>query len=291
VRRAKPLPLIIAAAVMAAAIGVRWNAAIATSYAAPSTSKAEPARPAPHAERVTRRGGRRPTERRGPRHRPGHRGSRRQHRPLNVLVSEGAHDSTAALVTAGATSLAALAAVFAFVVAWLTVHDNRRTERKRREDDSLTARERLTYEYVGRLEDLALTDHKAVMASFLRGGFRPPGMRDADWQAAKAEGPVAAGLAAWEYLSSSESVEDRRAVLQIVAFPNMLETIAGMYNHGLLDYGIVKTRIENQATTFWKQAEWWIEALQRQYDDETLKDLRVMIDDLPKQVKPSPYQA
>jgi hypothetical protein len=102
-----------------------------------------------------------------------------------VLVSEGAHDSTAALVTAGATSLAALAAVFAFVVAWLTVHDNRRTERKRREDDSLTAQERLTYEYVGRLEDLALTDHKAVMASFLRGGFRPPGMRDADWQAAK----------------------------------------------------------------------------------------------------------
>jgi hypothetical protein len=255
------------------------SAAMALGYAGGT----ERAMPHAHMRRMAHRGPQGPGRARG-RH-----GRRQRRPPLSVQVS--VPDSVTTVVTAGATALAAIAAVLAFFVAWKTFKGSQRTERKRREDDSVKARERLTYEYVGRLEDLALTEHKAVMASFLRGGFKPPGMPGSDWKAAESQGPEAAGLAAWRYLRDAKSVDDRKAVLQIVAFPNMLETLAGLYNHGLLDYGIVKTRVENQASTFWKQAKWWIRELEDQYTDETLKDLRVMIDDLPRQQKPSPYKA
>ena len=207
-----------------------------------------------------------------------HRVARRSRRRAPARVVRVSEDSTATWVTAVATGVAAFAAILAFAVAVLTIVDNRRT-----------TKERITYESVERLEDLELISHQAVMSSFLRGGFQPPSVPDASWANMTEPERIAVGPAMWQHLSSSSSVEDRKTVLQILAFPNMLETLAGMYNHGLLDYGVVKTRVENQAISFWTRAEWWIEAVREHDGERIFKDLEVMMEDLATRERPQPY--
>lgn len=155
-----------------------------------------------------------------------------------------------------------------------------------------TARERLTYDSGARFEATDLIESKAIMSSFLRGGMQPPTVSDAAWAAMTDDERLATGPGMWLHLTSSSDPGDRETVFHILAFPNMLESYAGMYNHSLLDAGIVKTRVWHEATSFWELGKWWIDAVRSQGDDETIfKDLQTMLEDLAKQSRPKPYEA
>lgn len=208
-----------------------------------------------------------------------------------TTITSGNHESTtAAWITAIATGIGALSAALALVGAAVTIFENRRAVHEQFAHASHTARQRLTYESVARFEDLGLIENQAVMSSFLRGGFQPPSISDAIWETMDRDARLAAAPNTWQHLRDSSSVEDRKTVLQILAFPNMLEGLAGMYNHGLLDYGIVKTRIEAEANNFWDRAKWWIDELRLQYEDNKIfRDMEVMISDLATRERPSPY--
>ena len=188
---------------------------------------------------------------------------------------QAADSNTAEWITAGATLLAALAAVVALGGAWRTLKDNRDLDRRR-----------VTHESVARLEAPELIESKAVMSSFLRGGLRPDDTLVATWtkmsQQRRREH-------SWKHLSQSAMLEDRRTVAQIAAYPNMLEGVAGMYNRGLLDERIVKTRVELEARNFWRQANWWLDAV-KSGDEEVFEEIDAMLEHLEKVVHPKPYE-
>lgn len=156
------------------------------------------------------------------------------------------------------------------------------------------ARQRLTYEVVGRLEDLDLIEHKALMSSFLRGGLRPPNVPEPVWATMGEQARLDSRADAWEQISNSSALEDREKVLRIVAFPNMLEAIAGMYNQRLIDRSVVKTRVAGEAQDFWQRAGWWIDELRAQYTDyegdKLFVDLQIMLRGLPKRTRPRQYK-
>jgi hypothetical protein len=174
----------------------------------------------------------------------------------------------AAIVTALAAILTALAAACALLGAVYTIKDNRRT-----------ARQRVTHESVARLAAPELIESKAVLSSFLRGGLQPPNIPNVTWATMDEQGRRDA---MWEHLSDASSIEDRRTVLRILAFPNMLEGLACMYNHGLLDRMIVKTRVEDEATNFWYLTKGWVAKLRLDGESKVYEDLEAMIDDLAK---------
>jgi hypothetical protein len=165
-------------------------------------------------------------------------------------------------ITAGATVVAALAAIVALRGAWRTIRDNRDIDRRR-----------VTHESVARLESPELIESKAVMSSFLRGGLRPGEISAPAWTKMNQERRRAQS---WRHLSQSAQLEDRRTVAQIAAYPNMLEGVAGMYNRGLLDERIVKTRVEIEARNFWRQAGWWLKAV-KSGDNEIFEEIDEML--------------
>lgn len=199
--------------------------------------------------------------------------------------------TTAERETASATKAAAIISFVALVGALIGILENRRR-----------ARQRLTYEWVERIGDLELVEHQAVMSSFLRGGMRPPRLSLEAWDALDEQARLATRVSTWQQLSGSSAVEDRKTVLQILAFPNMLEALAGMYNQKLLDRGIVKTHVESQATAFWSRADWWIKELRPKADlnantevetnkadpkaDKIYRDLEKMIKSLAERKRP-----
>jgi hypothetical protein len=79
-------------------------------------------------------------------------------------------------------------------------------------------------------------------------------------------------------------------VLRIVAFPNMLEAIAGMYNQRLIDGSVVKTRVAGEAQDFLQRAGWWIDMLRAQYKpyegDNIFVDLQIMLRSLDEGTRP-----
>jgi len=174
--------------------------------------------------------------------------------------------------------ITAVSAVVALLGALVAILDNRRT-----------ARQRLAYEYVARLEDPELIAHQATMSSFLRGGLQPPGISDEHWatldQAARRD---TAGDT-WRRLVESPNVEDRERLLRILVYPNMLEGLAGMYNHGLLDRAIIKTHVESEARDFWQAAGWWLDEVRSEPESNTFRDIEVMMEDLAKRKRPAWY--
>ncbi len=156
------------------------------------------------------------------------------------------------------------------------------------------ARQRLTYEVVGRLEDLALMEHRALTSSFLRGGLRPPKVPEPVWATMGEQERLESRADVWEQISNSSAVEDRETVLRIVAFPNMLEAIAGMYNQRLINHRVVKTRVAGEAQDFWQRAGWWIDMLRAQYKgyegDNIFVDLEIMLRRLDEGARPRQYK-
>jgi hypothetical protein len=216
-----------------------------------------------------------PQGRRGPR---GRRGPQGPPGPQGAEVIREAHSSTspewiAAIATAVAAVVAVVAVLFGYRAARGTIEEGRNL-----------ARQRVTYESVARLEDPELLESKAVLASFLHGGLRPLPIDDATWEAMAKEKRIAA---TWKHLSESASPGDRRTVFQILAFPNILESIASMYNRELLDRGIVKTAVEWMAADFWKRAASWIDELQAA-DAKTFTDLDAMVHRLAVEERSTP---
>jgi hypothetical protein len=202
-------------------------------------------------------------------------GSRHHEGPEHREASTPAA-SSAETETAEATKDAAIISALAFLAALIGIFENWRRARQRR-----------TYEWVDRIGDLQLVEHQAVMASFLRGGMRPPKVSDLEWAKMKAQADVKAREATWRHLGLSSSVEDRRTVVQILAFPNTLEALAGMYNQRLLNRGIVKVHVEGQARSFWDRANWWVLQLRTEAgSDYPLKDLDKMLENLQKRKRP-----
>ncbi len=204
-------------------------------------------------------------------------------------------------MTAIATTLGALVALIGVPFAlWRYRGDRRaaraqlageaRAARERLAKEATVARERLTFESIARLEDLGI-EYQAMMASFLRGGLRPPGVQEADWDELNEPARLATRMDTWKHLNGSPAFEDRETLLQILAYPNLLEGIASMYNHGLLDPGIVKTRIEARADSFWTLGEWWVKEIRLLYKNDALYvDLEAMLKTLKEQKRPSPYE-
>ena len=174
--------------------------------------------------------------------------------------------------------ITAIAALVALVGATVTILDNRRT-----------ARQRITYEYIARLEDPSLIEIQAMMSSFLRAGIRPSGIPPELWATMDGSARQDAAKVMWRELRESSDLRDRQTVLEIVAYPNMLEGLAAMYNSGLLDRRIVKTHVESEAKDFCEVAEWWLEELRPDPHDNTFRDLEVMISDLAKRKRPRWY--
>jgi hypothetical protein len=218
--------------------------------------------------------------------------SRKDGAPSHVGSSPDAKSpTTAEQETASATRAAAIISFVALVGALIGIFENRRR-----------ARQRLTYEWVERMEDLELIEHQAVMSSFLRGGMRPPRLPAETWNAMDEQARLATRVSTWQQVSESSAIADRKTVLQIVAFPNMLEALAGMYNQRLLNRGIVKTHVESQATAFWSRAGWWIDELRPKADpitntgrdtnkadepaDKIYRDLEKMIKSLAERKRP-----
>ena len=76
-----------------------------------------------------------------------------------------------------------------------------------------------------------------------------------------------------------EGSKDRTMVLRILAYPNMLEALASMYNDGLVDRRIVKRQVETDARSFWGAAGWWIQQIRSEFGSSTFKEIEVMIND------------
>ena len=201
---------------------------------------------------------------------PGDWSTNAQHGGGNGTGTSAPTPSNAERETAEATKDAAIISALALALALIGIFGNR-----------FQARQRLTYDWVERIGDLQLIESKAVMASFLRGGLPPPGMSDADWAAKGGQADVKQREEIWKALSTSSFRDDRRTVLQILALPNMLEALAGMYNQHLLSPGIVKAHVGGQADWFWTQAKWWVAQLETEDPkghpfeeiDKMLKDL------------------
>jgi hypothetical protein len=174
--------------------------------------------------------------------------------------------------------ITAAAAVAALLGAAYTISDNRRV-----------ARHRITHEAVARLEAPELIESRAVMSCFLRGGLRPPSISQAAWTTMDEDARLEAAPLMWEHLKRSSALEDRRTVVQIMAFPNMLEGLAGMFNDGLLDTMIVKTAVEAEADNFWARASWWLEEI-RSPNSNVFDDLKLMIEKLDEVERPRPLQ-
>jgi uncharacterized protein (UPF0335 family) len=98
-------------------------------------------------------------------------------------------------------------------------------------------------------------------------------MPDIQWQTVAQEKRTAA---AWQHLDKSSSPEDRKVRLHILAFPNMLERLAGMYNDGLLDDAILKVYVESEANGFLSQAASWLTEMRKQNKDY-LTDIDTMV--------------
>ena len=134
-----------------------------------------------------------------------------------------------------------------------------------------------------------LIEHQATMSSFLRGGLQPPSISDERWASmdSAARGDTASDM--WRYLSQSPHTDDRKMLLQILVYPNMLEGLAGMYNHGLLDRAIIKTHVESEARDFWEAAGWWLDKMRSEPESNTFRDIEVMMEDLAKRERPTWY--
>ncbi|HUB72467.1 MAG TPA: hypothetical protein VL979_00345 [Solirubrobacteraceae bacterium] len=171
------------------------------------------------------------------------------------------------------------AALVALAGAYVTIRDNRRT-----------ALGQATHAYIVQLSDPALLPLEAVMTTFLRGGMRPSEVSWWRWRTMDDEARRESAKALWRDLNASAALEDRSKLLEILAYPNLLEGLASMYNEGLLDRRMVKAQVEVDARSFWTAARWWIDQLRDENGEDTFRDVEVMLQDLASQELPSWYQ-
>jgi hypothetical protein len=208
----------------------------------------------------------------GPRGRQGSPGSRGE--ATVQVVREAREPTIPEWITAGGTVLA-FGGVFAGVA---TLFANKKI-----------ARERVTYESIVRLWDQDLLESKAVMSSFLRGGLRPSNIGPAIWEGMSRDEQAATASGLWTHLNESSSLDDRRTVYEILAYPNMLERLASMYNDGLLDQKITKAMVEWEAKSFWEVARWWIAEIWSTEPD-TYEEIWLLLGKPNEPPRPNPHE-
>jgi hypothetical protein len=182
-------------------------------------------------------------------------------------------------MTAVGTVIAGGAAFVALIGARITIKDNRRT-----------ACRRTTHEYISRLMAPELMRYEATLTAFLRGGIRPREISRLRWKQMNPDARQDSARALWRSLNSSSALADREKLLKILAYPNLLEDLASLYNEGLLDRGMVKAQVEVDAQSFWHAARWWVDQLREENDANTFRDIEVMIHDLADRKLPAWYE-
>jgi hypothetical protein len=278
VHPARPKPAIVALIALAVALGVTGVTIDATRASSPSSVRLALASLGTPGATAGPRG---PRGEPGPRGRQGTRGQQGRRGQRGSSATE-AGTGAAELVTAAGALIAALVALGGLLLAWRTLSDNRRTAEDQLDQSTRIASQQRTFDAVARLQDLALIEHQAVMSAFLRAGMCPPSVTEESWRAMSPERRLEETKAEWARLSDSPWETDRKTVLQILAFPNMLEALADMYNRKLLDEEVAKVHLKFQANNFVSLAKWWIEELrlspggEKSYDQvkEMLKDMQ-----------------
>jgi hypothetical protein len=149
------------------------------------------------------------------------------------------------------------------------------------------ARRTQTYSYIARLTTPEFYKVLVDSTHFLACREVPPGWTPEAWANLDARSKQEEQWKRWEALGRSNLKIDREKFMSIVALPNQLEDVAGMYNHNLLDRAIVKTHVEAFAESFWRSANWWVEAMrQRDPMRNTYQDLALMLHDLRRRKRP-----
>ena len=100
------------------------------------------------------------------------------------------------------------------------------------------------------------------MTAVFRGALRPPSITPEAWEAMSDERRRNTVPEMWRYLTESSDPSDRERLLSVLVTSNMLEGLAGMYNRGLLDRGIVKTALESEARDLWESFSKWLAVVQ-----------------------------
>lgn len=148
------------------------------------------------------------------------------------------------------------------------------------------ARRNLTYQYVSHFTTPEFRTLMADSTGFLACREAPPGIPSEEWSGFDTTERERRQWARWEQLKSSPLRTDRERVLTILALPNQLEDLAGMYNHDLLDRAVVKTHLEALVDTFWTRSSWWIEQVRRDPNSNVYQDLSKMLPDLRRRKRP-----
>jgi len=192
-------------------------------------------------------------------------------------------------VLAVATVVAAGAAITAIVYARRTIKAGRESSQAQIDHDRAEARSRLTHEYVAKLENLELIECQALTSSFVRGGIRSPRIPSLRWAFMTPIARQDAARAYWRSLSATSALGDRKMVMRLLAYPNLLEGLASAYNEDLLDRHVIKAQVEVEANSFWNAAKWWVDQLRDEWGADTFRDIEVMIKDLASQAAPDWY--
>jgi hypothetical protein len=148
------------------------------------------------------------------------------------------------------------------------------------------ARRNTTYEYVARFTTPEFRELLVDSAGFLACREAPPGTSPDEWRRLDSRERERRQWARWEQLRSSSLRSDHVKAQTILALPNQLEDLAGMYNHNLLDRAIVKTHAEALLEGFWSKSGWWIEQVRRDPNSNTYQDLAKMLPDLRQRQRP-----
>jgi hypothetical protein len=167
------------------------------------------------------------------------------------------------------------AAVAAVLGAALTIHQARRA-----------ARQANTYKYVDFFETPEVRALMAEATAFFACREAPPGISRQAWQALDVAERQRRQWTRWEQLLNSQSQFDRKKVLNLLAFPNHLESVAGMYNHHLLDRKVVKTHLAPMMDAFWTRAAWWFDQVRGDPKTNTYQDLAKMLPDIRRRKRP-----
>jgi hypothetical protein len=179
------------------------------------------------------------------------------------------------IATATTEWIGACAAVAAVLGAAVAIFQTRRATRQNN-----------TYKYVDHFETPETRDLMAKSTAFFSCRERPPGISPAAWRALDSAERERRQWTRWEQLLRSERTADRRKVLELLAFPNQLESVAGMYNHHLLDRKVVKTHLAPMMETFWTRSAWWFDHVRSDPNTNTYQDLSKMLPDIRRRRRP-----
>jgi hypothetical protein len=150
----------------------------------------------------------------------------------------------------------------------------------------LNAQRAHTFEWIKQLDGAEFRSLQTEVGSFFSCREGPQDIAPEEWANLELETRQEKQWAEWERLLQSARPEDRTKLLGILAFANRLESLAGMYNHNLVDRDVVHTHAKALIDAFWVAAEWWIDRARDTPDSNRYQDLIKMRADLEQATNP-----